>query len=183
MNRTIAARIAAVALAVAALVGVQVAQAPPARAITTYGCNPSASTWSVKARWDDGSVMESRACLQADGQWRRARTEWRVRRGTTALSGTDWDMDSNFAGDTRYRTAVVVPMPTDIWLGEVANYSDIFNTSYVVTHSTWSCLNTTQTGLVYYGTGQGIRATPPGLPRSGYKTQSTDIVDSPTISC
>jgi hypothetical protein len=53
----------------------------------------------------------------------------------------------------------------------------------VVTHSIWSCYNTTQTGLVYYGTGQGIRATPPGLPRSGYKTQSSDVVDNPTISC
>ena len=175
MRRLIAHLAAALTLA-ASLVAVSAS--PAAAEQYSYACNPSATGWSVKARWGDGSVMEARACLQYwynnsyNENFHRVRVEWRVRRGTTALSGTDWDLSPDYATYILRRDGQE--------LGGKYDYTDTFNTSYLATYSTWSCGGPHQD---YSGGGVLIRATPPGLPKSSYHSHWTPWVPAPTIDC
>lgn len=168
--------LAILSVAIAALVGVQVSQAPPAEAaITTFGCNPSSTGWNLEGAWDDGSVMESRTCLQWDSSanLRRVKTEWRARRGGTALSGTDWDLDANDDGRPFWRSIYIYNTGVD--LGVQATDNDVFNASLVTRYSSWSNLGACPGN--YAGMAYDIRATPPGLPRSGYKSNPSNLAN------
>jgi hypothetical protein len=168
-------------LAVISTVAVSLIVIPASPAAATqysYACNPSETGWSVKARWDDGTVMEARACLQ---YWynnsylenfHRVRVEWRVRRGGTALSGTDWDLSPDYA------TYILTSDGSK--LGEATNFTDTFNTSYIATYSGWVCRGPHQN---YSGGGVLLRATPPGLSKSSYHSHWTSTVAAPTIAC
>ena len=167
--------------ALLALVATLLVASPAQAAITTYECNPSSTGWNVKGAWDDGSVLEARTCLQYDSGsgMVRTRSEWRARRGGVALSGTDWDLDSN--GDNRpFRTSTYLS-DYNRELGPVANYRDVFNTSIVTLYSNWGCYGS---GLqTYWGKAFDLRATPPGLPRSGYKANPSDFAGDNLPTC
>jgi len=178
MKRPITLLVVIAALA-ASLVAVT---APPAAAaVTTHDCNPSATGWARKAAWGDGTVMEARACLQYwtnnpyGRPFHRVRVEWRMRRGTTALSGTDWDLRPDYATEVLTVNGAL--------LGEDFDHDDIFNTSYVATYSLWSCAGSDYRGVEYYGIGLFMRATPPLLPKSSYHNYQTKFTNSPNISC
>lgn len=167
--------------ALLALVATLLVASPAQAAITTYKCNPSSTGWNVKGAWDDGSVLEARTCLQYDSSFGQVRTrsEWRARRGGVALSGTDWDLDSN--GDN-------LPFHTSVYLtasgrelGLVINYPDVFDTSIVTLYSNWDCYGSgTQS---YVGQAFDLRATPPGLPRSGYKSNLSLTANDSRANC
>jgi len=174
MRRLIALLAAIMALA-ASLVAFTAS--PAAASVVTYGCNPSVSGWSTAAAWGDGTVMEARACLQYDTAtpFHRVRVEWRMRRGGTALSGTDWDLDPSYTAEILTEYGVEV--------GSKEDFSDIFNKSYIVTYSPWACAGSASRGDDYRGVGSLIRATPPGLTKSGYHTHRSNYTNFPNISC
>jgi hypothetical protein len=168
--------LAVIAALAASLVAVT---APPAAATQySYACNPSATGWTVKARWGDGTVMEARACLQFwynnpyNENFHRVRVEWRMRRGGDALSGTDWDLDPNYTTYIAGRDGRVI--------GPKYDHADIFNASYIATYSIWECGGPHQD---YQGRGVNIRATPPGLPKSSYHSHYSLWTNAPTIRC
>jgi hypothetical protein len=177
--RRFIALLAAIATLAALLVAVTAS--PAAAAVTTHACNPSATGWATKARWGDGTVMEARACLQYwtnnpyGVPFHRVRVEWRMRRGTTALSGTDWDLRPEYATEILTVNGAL--------LGGDFDHADIFNTSYIATYSLWACAGSNYRGVEYYGIGLLIRATPPLLPKSNYHNYQTKFTTSPNISC
>jgi hypothetical protein len=174
MRRLIALLAAIMALA-ASLVAFTAS--PAVASVVTYGCNPSVSGWATAAAWSGGTVMEARACLQYDTAtpYHRVRVEWRMRRGTTALNGTDWDLDPS------YYTEILTVYGVDI--GRDETWSDIFNKSYIVTYSGWGCAGSASSGDEYRGVGWLIRATPPGLTKSGYHTHRSNYTNFTNISC
>ena len=168
--------------ALLALVATMLAASPAQAAITIYACNPNATDWNLEGAWDDGSVLESRTCLQHDSVARKVRTrsQWRARRGGVALSGTDWDLDSN-ASDGRPFTTYIDIDGVSTNIGVVANYPDVYNTSIVTLYSNWACYGSA--ARVYIGVAFDVRATPPGLDRSGYKSNDSAIAIDNRIAC
>jgi hypothetical protein len=171
-------RILVLGLALSALL--TVFTAAPAHAVTTYACNPTPSTWNVVARWGDGSVMEARTCLQHDPNtgYVRTKSQWRTRRGTTALL-SDWDLDIN--GDNRWFQTQVYSISFDYPFAWRADFSDVFNTSYLALYSRWSCYGSTTQR--YQGMAWDLRATPPGLTRSGYHQNNSDVTEDALAAC
>jgi hypothetical protein len=167
--------------ALLALVATMLVASPAQASITTYACNPSSTGWNLEGAWDDGSVMEARTCMQYDSVFGevRTRSQWRARRGGVALSGTDWDLDSN--GDSRpFHTSTYLHGP-GMEIGVVRNYPDVFNTSIVTLYSNWACYGSGSQS--YSGRAFDIRATPPGLPRSGYKSNGSATATDSRASC
>jgi hypothetical protein len=165
------------------LAGLIVAMAPAASAaVTTYACNPSSTGWNTKGAWPDGTVLEARTCLQYDTAFGQVRTksEWRVRKGGTPISGTDWDLDSNPGSDPAFQIWVY-SRTRGVTVGLRNNFNDVFNTSYLALYSTWGC-----TGAViqtYQGFTLDLRATPPGLTRSGYHNNNSREATDSRIAC
>jgi hypothetical protein len=94
-----------------------------------------------------------------------------MRRGTTALSGTDWDLSPDYVTEIITRDGSVI--------GGKYDHTGTFNTSYLVTYSAWSCGGPHQD---YSGGGILIRATPPGLPKSSYHSHWTSWTTLPRSS-
>ena len=159
-------------------------QAVPATAtVTDYACDPGPSTWRLEGAWADGSVMESRTCLQYDGaNHSRVRSEFRARKGGTPLTGTDWDTDAADDGRAWKRAIFDVYDPNNTARGLATATADIFNASYIVRESNWYCFGGGQQETIY-GLGWDVRATPPGLPRSGYKLGQTDNATTYLATC
>jgi hypothetical protein len=164
------------------LTSIAVTALPAQASISTISCNPSASSWDTKGAWPDGTVLEARACLQHDSAVgdMRVKEEWRVRRGGTAIGGTDWDLDSGTDGRP-YITHILLTV-SGTKLGNVQNYPDVYNTSIVTLYSNWAC-NLGSGTISYVGKGFDLRATPPGLAKSGYKSQNTLSRSDSMVQC
>ena len=168
---------------VSLLAALNVALAPAASAtVTTYACNPSSTGWNTKGAWADGTVLEARTCLQYDGVLGQVRTksEWRVRKGGTPISGTDWDLDANDANDPVFQIWVY-SYTRNLELGVRNNFNDVFNTSYLALYSDYEC--TGAISQTYQGFSIDLRATPPGLPRSGYHDNNSRQATDTRIAC
>ena len=182
-GRTLCGNVLPILATLSLLTGLIVALAPAASAaVTTYACNPSSTGWNVKGRWDDGTVLEARTCLQYDTAFGQVRTksEWRVRKGGTAISGTDWDLDANATKDPRFQIWVYSDTLNED-VGFRNNFSDVFNASYLALYSTWGCVGAVS--QTYLGFAIDLRATPPGLPRSGYHGNNSRKATDNRIAC
>jgi hypothetical protein len=157
--------------------------AAPARAdVVTYACNPSATGWNLEGSWPGGTVLEARTCLQNEDSVLgdvRVRSQWRVRNGTTPISGTDWDLDSN--GDGLPFQTYIQRTSSGTIHGPVSNYPDLFNTSIVTLYSNFTCAGSGDQG--YAGKAFDLRATPPGLPRSGYRLHNSLTAFDGFLAC
>jgi hypothetical protein len=177
--RRIVRVLAVIAVAAAALATLT---ATPAQAVAvTYGCNPSASGWGVSAAWGNGTVLETRTCLQHNSETGdvRTRMEARVRNGGTSIS-SNWDFDASVDG---------IPMRVSVWWanggqhkGLVNSFNDVIGASYVVKYSNWTCINWS-VNASYYGFADGWRVTPSGHSRSSYKSVESQHRNDSTLNC
>jgi hypothetical protein len=162
---------------VAAAVLTSVWLAAPASA-TLINCDPSSTGWNVKGQFPDGAVMEARACGEDIGIDGRVFSEWRLRKGGTAISNAVWDMNS--LSDSGY-TAMQRSWPT---AGVITfrDYDSDITGSYIKLSTPYDCDHTYSSGN-YYGGTLNVRVWNPGTnTKSGYKDQGITPA-SMTIGC
>lgn len=155
-----------------------------------HGCNPSATTWNVKAAWPSGTVLEDRGCLREDDAGNeRFYLYARVRRGGTPILA-DWDFYDP-GGDPPGSLGVyswIYSSTTDKvygWKDNASNppFGDIFGESFVVVANIPACSQVAGPD-VYQGFIRNYQVNPYGADaKSGEKDENSTPQSNSFLDC